>query len=80
MKKEVVVSKSNFNAGGTLLFLVILVSVLAPYGCKRSPFDGVEQGKVVYDVTFEAADMNPMMKALLPSEVTTILIRTEPVL
>ena len=53
------------------MFLVILVSVLAPYGCKRSPFDGVEQGKVVYDVTFEAADMNPMMKALLPSEVTT---------
>jgi len=59
----------NFRAG-TLALLFLAVAV-APYGCKTSEFDGMKEGKVVYDVAYEGDDMPPMMKALLPSEVTT---------
>ncbi|MDQ3050227.1 MAG: hypothetical protein M3Q95_05020 [Bacteroidota bacterium] len=56
---------------GLVLALAWMVVVLLPYGCSQSPFDGLKEGKVIYDVTFETADMNPMMKAMLPSEVVT---------
>ncbi len=51
-------------------FLFTMMAV-APYGCSRGPFDGLSEGKVVYDVTFDGADIPPMMKAMLPSEVVT---------
>ncbi len=55
----------------TLLFLVLLGSLLAPYGCKHGKFDGLAEGKIVYEVTIEGEGLNPMMKAMMPSEVTT---------
>lgn len=56
---------------GIILALCWIAVVALPYGCSQSPFDGLKEGKVIYDVTFETADMNPMMKAMLPSEVVT---------
>ena len=57
-------------SGIALAFLWLVIAV-APYGCSRSPFDGLEEGKVVYEVTYETEGMNPMVKAMLPSEVIT---------
>ena len=50
---------------------VVLLSGLMPYGCNNSPVDGLKEGKVIYDVTFETGEMNAMMKAMLPSQVIT---------
>jgi hypothetical protein len=38
---------------------------------KRSPYFGINNGKIVYDVAIEAEDMNFMMQAMLPKEATT---------
>jgi GLPGLI family protein len=51
--------------------IILLLVAVAPYGCKRSEFDGLKEGKVVYDVTFEGEEINPMVQAMLPSEVVT---------
>ncbi|MBL7914103.1 MAG: hypothetical protein JNL49_03585 [Bacteroidia bacterium] len=56
---------------GLLLTALFLISGLIPYGCKSGLHSGLEEGKIVYEVTFESADINPIMKALLPGEVTT---------
>ncbi len=56
---------------GIVLALCWIAVVALPYGCSQSPFDGLKEGKIIYDVTFETGDMNPMMKAMLPSEVVT---------
>lgn len=56
---------------GVAIALLFLVIATAPYGCSNSPFDGLKEGKVIYDVTFETGDMNPMVKAMLPSEIIT---------
>jgi len=61
----------KLKSTGFLVALMWLVVAVAPYGCNKGPFDGLQEGKVVYDVTFETEDMNPMMKAMLPSEVVT---------
>lgn len=63
--------KRHHSSVSYLLLLGVFAILLAPYGCSRSPFDGVGEGKIVYDVSFEAENMNPMMKALMPSEITT---------
>jgi hypothetical protein len=57
--------------GAILPAMLLLMVALAPYGCKHSEFDGMKEGKVIYDVTFEGEEINPMVKAMLPSEVVT---------
>lgn len=71
MENNVINQKGISLPGGILLFSIVILSLLAPYGCKTSPFDGLKEGKVVYDVTIEGEGLNPMMKAMMPSEVTT---------
>lgn len=56
---------------GYILGMLFLLFAISPYGCKRSEYDGLKEGKVIYDVTFEGDEINPMIKALLPSEVIT---------
>lgn len=56
---------------GILPAILLITVAIAPYGCKRGEFDGLKEGKVVYDVTFEGEEINPMVKAMLPSEVVT---------
>jgi len=66
--------KNNMKAGsllGIAVALIFLCSSLMPYGCSHGPVDGLEEGKIIYDVTFETGEMNAMMKAMLPSEVIT---------
>lgn len=63
----------HLNKKISLAFLpaiVFLLVAVAPYGCKRGEFDGLKEGKVIYDVTFEG-EINPMVKAMLPSEIVT---------
>ena len=60
-----------FDLAGTAIALLWVMLAAAPYGCSRSPFDGMQEGKVVYEVTYETEGMNPMVKAMLPSEVVT---------
>jgi len=71
MKKQELNHSCIKSTWGVLLFSILLLSMLAPYGCKTSPFDGLKEGKVVYDVTVEGEGMNPMIKAMMPSQVTT---------
>ncbi len=54
-----------------LIGLMFLIVAAAPYGCKTGQVSGFREGKVVYDVEFEAEGIPPMMKAMLPSEITT---------
>jgi hypothetical protein len=56
---------------GLLIALTLVVSATIPYGCSSGASSGLSEGKIVYEVSFEDANINPMMKALLPSEVTT---------
>jgi hypothetical protein len=56
---------------GPVVALLFCLSALAPYGCKQSPFDGLKEGKVIYDVTVEGDEINPMMKAMMPGEIIT---------
>jgi hypothetical protein len=71
MKKAIINTKGISNLRGFILLTILSVALIAPYGCHKSPFDGLQEGKVVYDVTIEGEGMNPMMKAMMPSEVTT---------
>lgn len=57
------------KAPGPFLVIMLLFSVLSPYGCKRSAYDGMGEGKIVYEVELEGGEqMNPMMKAMVPGE------------
>ena len=63
------VNKGSFL--GTLVALIFTVSFLLPYGCSRNPFSNIEEGKIIYSVEVEESDnINPMMKAMIPSEAT----------
>lgn len=56
---------------GSLVALLFAVSFLMPYGCSRSPFSNIDEGKIVYAVELdESENINPMMKAMIPSEAT----------
>ena len=71
MKQQILNNTGISGFRGSILLVLVLISLVAPYGCNNSPFDGLKEGKVVYDVTIEGEGMNPMMKAMMPSEVTT---------
>jgi hypothetical protein len=54
---------------GFLMAMFFVVSFLLPYGCSRSPYYSIEEGKIVYSVEVEESEsINPMMKAMIPSE------------
>ncbi len=61
----------NSYLPGFLLSMAWLLIAVAPYGCSRSPFDGLQEGKVIYDVTVEDGNSNAMMAAMAPSEAIT---------
>lgn len=59
----------NSLAGyGLLLFTVY--SMLATYGCGEAATSESE-GRIVYSVSIEGEDIDPMMKAMMPSEIFT---------
>jgi hypothetical protein len=51
--------------------LIFLLPLFIPLGCNQSENHGLREGKIIYDVVFESEQLNPMIKALLPSEITT---------
>lgn len=51
--------------------LLFAMSAVAPYGCSPGGGSGSREGRIVYDVEFDAEGLPPMMKAMLPSEITT---------
>lgn len=55
---------------GILVAFFLISTITLPVGCSRSEFDGMREGKIVYDVVIEGEDINPMMQAMMPSEVT----------
>lgn len=66
-----IISISIKRLTGWFIAVLLVVSSILPYGCSSGDSSGLSEGKIVYEVTFEDANINPMMKALLPSEVTT---------
>lgn len=54
-----------------LIGLLFTISAVTPYGCSPGAGPGVQEGRIVYDVEFDAEGLPPMMKAMLPSEITT---------
>ena len=52
------------------LSLVLLVSLLW-MGCERSPYYGMSEGKVVYELEMDAEGIPAMMSAMMPSEAVT---------
>jgi hypothetical protein len=55
---------------GYLFFSAVVYSMLATYGCSSGAGEAGE-GRIVYKVTIEGEDMDPMMSAMMPSEITT---------
>jgi GLPGLI family protein len=55
---------------GISTIIWFLTVILLPVGCSQSRFQGKE-GRIVYDVSFETENMNPLVKAMLPTEVNT---------
>ena len=45
--------------------------VLLFASCERSAYYGMKEGSVVYDMELVGDKLDPMMKAMMPSEVTT---------
>ncbi len=56
---------------GIVFFLCWMFLAPVHTGCNSSEFNSIKEGMVVYDVSFETNEMSPMIKAMLPSEVTT---------
>jgi hypothetical protein len=59
------------NITGVSLALIWILAAAFPYGCSNSPFNGLQEGKIIYDVTYDNGEVNPMVKAMRPSEVIT---------
>jgi hypothetical protein len=55
---------------GYLFFAGVLYSMLISYGCGSGSGEPGE-GRIVYAVTVEGDNVDPMMKAMMPSEITT---------
>jgi hypothetical protein len=58
------------SIAGYLVFAGVLYSMLISYGCSNGSGEPGE-GRIVYSVTVEGEDVDPMMKAMMPSEITT---------
>jgi hypothetical protein len=56
------------KSAAILLTCYVLMTVI---GCDRSPYAGMTQGKVEYDLEIDAENMPPMISAMMPSEAIT---------
>lgn len=48
-----------------------LISLLFTSACERSPYHGMKEGKVIYDVEIDSEDIPALMQVMMPSEATT---------
>jgi len=52
----------NFN----LIFVILLLI----HGCSKSPYSGMKEGRVVYDLKLDAEEIPVLLDAMMPSEAT----------
>jgi len=64
-------NRINFKSIASLvLFSYLWLSIFSYYGCSHSAGTPGE-GHIVYQVSLEGDDVDPMMKTMMPSEITT---------